>query len=102
MSQADQKTSEKTKTTRVVIGRVVSDKMDKTIVVSIERKVQHALYSKYMRRSSKVVAHDANNQCGIGDLVEIEDGRPISKRKSWRLVRVIEVAGEFATAGGEA
>lgn len=82
------------------IGRVVSDKMDKSIVVSIERKVQHALYSKYMRRSSKVVAHDESNECGIGDLVEIAEGRPISKRKSWRLVRVVEAAGEFATAKG--
>lgn len=91
------------KVTRLVVGRVVSNKMDKSIVVSVERKVQHALYSKYMRRSSKIVAHDESNDCGIGDLVEIVEGKPISKRKSWRLVRVVEAAGEFAAAkGGEA
>ena len=87
---------------RSVVGRVVSNRMDKTIVVSVERRVQHSLYSKYMRRSTKIVAHDDNNECSVGDWVEIVEGRPISRRKSWRLVRVVEAAGEFATAGSEA
>lgn len=99
---SEQKVASAEKTNRLVVGRVVSDKMDKSIVVSIERKVQHPIYSKYMRRSSKVVVHDEENSCGIGDLVEIVEGRPISKRKSWRLVRVVEAAGEFANTSAEA
>lgn len=95
-------TQESSKTAHIVTGRVASAKMDKSIVVSVERRVKHALYSKYMRRSTKIVAHDESNECGVGDLVEIIEGRPVSKRKSWRLVRVIEAAGEFAAAGSEA
>lgn len=78
------------KRTRTVTGRVVSNKMDKTITVLIERRVRHPLYGKYMTRSSKVHAHDADNQCGVGDLVTVAETRPISKSKCWNLVEVVE------------
>ena len=74
------------------IGQVVSDKMDKTIVVAIEDSVQHPLYKKTMKRTLKLKAHDENNECGIGDTVEVMETRPLSKDKRWRLVRVIEKA----------
>ncbi|WP_439106641.1 30S ribosomal protein S17 [Congregibacter sp.] len=78
------------KRTRTVTGRVVSNKMDKTITVLIERRVRHPMYGKYMTRSSKVHAHDADNQCGVGDLVTVAETRPISKSKTWNLVEVVE------------
>lgn len=79
---------------RALNGRVVSDKMDKTATVEVQRLVRHPLYDKYIRRSSKYHVHDENNECRIGDVVAIEECRPISKSKSWRLVRVVErVAG---------
>ena len=78
------------KVEHAAVGRVVSDKGDKTITVLIERRVRHPLYGKYMTRSSKVHAHDADNQCGIGDLVTVAETRPISKSKSWNLVEVVE------------
>ena len=74
------------------IGTVVSDKMDKTIVVAIEDSVQHPLYKKTMKRTYKLKAHDENNECGIGDTVEVMETRPLSKDKRWRLVRIIEKA----------
>jgi len=74
------------------IGRVVSDKMDKTIVVAVEDDVKHPLYKKIMRRTTKFKAHDENNECGVGDRVEIMETRPFSKEKRWRLVRIIEKA----------
>ena len=74
------------------VGTVVSDKMDKTIVVAIETSVQHPLYKKTMKRTLKLKAHDENNECGIGDTVEVMETRPLSKDKRWRLVRVIEKA----------
>ena len=74
------------------IGHVVSDKMEKTIVVSIEDSVQHPLYKKTMKRTYKLKAHDENNECGIGDTVEVMETRPLSKDKRWRLVRIIEKA----------
>ena len=74
------------------IGQVVSDKMDKTIVVAIEDSVQHPLYKKTMKRTYKLKAHDENNECGIGDTVEVMETRPLSKDKRWSLVRVIEKA----------
>ena len=74
------------------IGQVVSDKMDKTIVVAIEDSVQHPLYKKPMTRTYKLKAHDENNECGIGDTVEVMETRPLSKDKRWRLVRIIEKA----------
>lgn len=78
------------KRSRTVTGRVVSNKMDKSITVLIERRVRHAVYGKYLTRSSKVHAHDAENQCGIGDLVTVAETRPISKTKTWNLVEVVE------------
>jgi small subunit ribosomal protein S17 len=75
---------------RTVIGKVVSIKMDKTIVVSIERKVKHPLYGKYMRKFSKMYAHDAENICKLGDMVEILMCRPISKTKFWKLLQVLK------------
>ena len=74
------------------IGQDVSDKMDKTIVVAIEDSVQHPLYKKTMKRTYKLKAHDENNECGIGDSVEVMETRPLSKDKRWRLVRIIEKA----------
>lgn len=74
------------------VGKVVSNKMDKTIVVAIEDNVMHPLYKKIIKRTVKFKAHDENNTCGIGDKVEIMETRPISKDKRWRLVRVIEQA----------
>ena len=74
------------------IGTVLSDKMDKTIVVAVEDSYQHPLYKKTMKRTYKLKAHDENNECGIGDTVEVMETRPLSKDKRWRLVRIIEKA----------
>lgn len=74
----------------ILTGRVVSDKMDKSITVLIERLVRHPLYGKQLRRSTKIKAHDENNVCQQGDLVRIKETRPISKTKSWTLVDVVE------------
>mgnify|MGYP001528436426 FL=1 len=74
------------------VGMVVSDKMDKTIVVAIKDNVRHPLYKKIIKRTIKLKAHDENNSCGIGDKVEIMETRPLSKDKRWRLVRIIEKA----------
>jgi len=80
------------KVVRTIVGRVISDKMNKSITVLVERKVKHPLYGKYIRRSTKLHAHDENNECGIGDTVSIAECRPISKTKTWRLVSVLEKA----------
>ena len=77
---------------RVVSGRVVSNAMDRTITVLVERRVKHPLYGKFLRRSMKLHAHDAENECNTGDLVRVEQCRPLSKTKSWRLVEVLEKA----------
>ena len=74
------------------VGRVVSDKMDKTIVVAIADRVQHPLYKKIIKRTYKLKAHDENNECGIGDTVRVMETRPLSKDKRWRLVEIIEKA----------
>ena len=74
------------------IGQVVSDKMDKTIVVAVADSVQHPLYKKTMKRTYKLKAHDENNECGVGDTVKVMECRPLSKDKRWRLVEVIEKA----------
>ena len=74
------------------VGKVVSDKMDKTIVVLIEDNVKHPLYGKIMKRSIKLKAHDENNECGIGDTVKVMECRPLSKDKRWRLVEIIKKA----------
>ncbi len=77
---------------KVRIGKVVSDKMDKTIVVAVETLVTHPLYKKQIRRTTKFKAHDENNECKIGDIVKIMETRPLSKEKRWRLVEIIEKA----------
>ena len=77
---------------KTMIGQVVSDKMDKTIVVAVEDSYQHPLYKKTMKRTYKLKAHDEQNECGIGDTVEVMETRPLSKDKRWRLIRIIEKA----------
>ena len=77
---------------RVLNGRVVSDKMDKTIVVMVERTLMHPVYKKYIKRRKKYMAHDPENQCGIGDKVMIAENRPLSKRKRWVLKEIVEKA----------
>ena len=74
------------------VGRVISDKMDKSIVVAIEDHVKHPVYGKIVKRTKKIHAHDENNECGIGDTVEVMETRPLSKDKRWRLVEIIEKA----------
>jgi small subunit ribosomal protein S17 len=77
---------------RTLTGRVISDKMDKTITVLVERRVKHPIYGKIVKRSTKVYAHDEDNQCRIGDNVTVEQCRPLSRTKTWRLLRVNERA----------
>ncbi len=84
--------SEKIKVVRTLCGRVVSNKMDKTIVVLVVRKIKHPVYGKYIKRSSKIHAHDESNMCNEGDMVTIAETRPISRTKQWQLVEVIEKA----------
>ena len=80
------------KVKRTITGRVVSDKMDKTVSVAVERLIKHPMYGKYIRRTTKVLAHDAKNECKLGDRVTIAECRPISKSKSWAVVDVVERA----------
>lgn len=77
---------------RTLMGKVVSNKMDKSIVVLTERRVKHALYGKFVSKSTKIHAHDEDNKCSIGDIVTIRECRPVSKTKSWTLVEVVEQA----------
>ena len=86
--------SEEKKVQRTVNGRVVSAKMDKTVSVAIERLIKHPVYGKYIRRTSKVLAHDAANECKAGDRVSISECRPMSKNKSWSVVNVVERAAD--------
>ena len=86
--------TEATQTARTLSGKVVSNKMEKSIVVLVERQVKHPLYGKYMKRSSKIHAHDESNQCNIGDTVTIQETRPVSKTKSRALVEVTERASK--------
>jgi small subunit ribosomal protein S17 len=74
------------------IGLVVSDKMEKSCVIRVDRKVKHPMYDKIMKKSSKLMVHDENNQCGIGDTIRVMETRPLSKHKRWRLVEIIEKA----------
>ena len=83
------------KLARTLTGKVVSDKMDKTITVLIERRVKHPIYGKYVSKSSKLKAHDESNECKIGDTVTIAESRPLSKSKSWALVKIEERATEI-------
>lgn len=87
--------NETQKTAKTLTGRVSSNKMDKTIAVVIQRTVKHPLYGKYMKRSTKLLAHDENNECQEGDVVIIEASRPISKQKSWRVQKVVSRAQEI-------
>lgn len=80
------------KRTRVATGKVVSNKMDKTITVLIERRVKHPVYGKFITRSSKIHAHDESNECGMGDTVTVAETRPVSKSKTWKLLEVVESA----------
>ena len=80
------------KNIRTITGKVVSNKMDKTVAVSVERKVKHPMYGKYVRKTAKYLAHDEENACNEGDIVTIAECRPISKNKSWRLVEIVERA----------
>ena len=80
------------KTTRTLTGKVVSDKMDKTVTVLVERRIAHPMYGKIMTRSKKYHAHDEKNECGEGDLVLIEECRPLSRTKSWRIAKLLEKA----------
>jgi len=75
---------------KVRSGKVVSDKMDKTVIVAVATLVRHALYGRIVRRTTKFKAHDENNECGMGDMVEITECRPISKEKRWRISRVVQ------------
>ena len=86
--------SEENKVQRTIVGRVVSDKMDKTVSVAIERTIKHSVYGKYIRRTTKLMAHDEANECKPGDRVAISECKPISKNKSWAVVNVIERAAD--------
>jgi small subunit ribosomal protein S17 len=85
---------EEKKGRRTITGRVISDKMDKTVSVAVERLIKHPVYGKYIRRTTKILAHDASNECKSGDRVTISECRPISKNKSWAVVNVVERAGD--------
>jgi small subunit ribosomal protein S17 len=91
-AQIDAKGHEGRPYRKVREGLVVSDKMDKTVVVSVEDRVKHALYGKVLRRTSKLKVHDETNQCGVGDRVRIQETRPLSATKRWRVVEVLEKA----------
>lgn len=84
--------SEQKVTKRTLTGKVISDKMDKTITVKVERQVKHPIYGKFIKRSTKVHAHDEANECKMGDTVTVAESRPLSKSKSWQLVEVVERA----------
>jgi small subunit ribosomal protein S17 len=75
---------------RILTGKVVSNSRNKTIAVLVERKVRHPIYKKYIKRSTKVHAHDENNECGLGDIVRVSESKPFSKTKNWALVEVVE------------
>lgn len=92
MSEEAKKESAAPRAKRTIIGRVVSSKMDKTVSVAIERRIKHPVVGKYIRRTTKVLAHDANNDCNEGDRVAISECRPLSKNKAWQVVDVVERA----------
>ena len=92
MSEQTEKNMQERKALRTVTGEVISNKMDKTASVSISRVVKHPLYGKYIRRTTKILVHDEDNSCKEGDVVSIAECRPISKRKAWRVVEILERA----------
>jgi len=89
MKEANKEASSRKK---ILQGLVVSDKADKTITVKTERQIAHPLYRKYYKQSKKITAHDENNECGIGDLVKVQEIRPLSKTKRWNLIEILEKA----------
>lgn len=92
MEEQNASADESRKLRKQRIGLVVSNKMDKTIAVEIERRLQHPIYGKYVKKSKKFIAHDEKNECTIGDTVRIMETRPLSRRKRWRLVEILERA----------
>jgi small subunit ribosomal protein S17 len=74
------------------VGRVVSNKMEKSVVITVERRVKHPIYGKFVQKTSKLMVHDENNECGIGDTIKVMETRPLSKNKRWRLIEIIEKA----------
>ena len=92
MPEMNEQTSPQTASRQTMVGKVVSDKMDKTVVVSVGKTTVHRLYRRYLKRTSKYYAHDEQNQCGVGDVVEIVASRPLSKQKRWRVQRIVERA----------
>ena len=91
---SEEKKTAESKHHRTVTGRVVSDKMDKSVSVAIDRLIKHPVYGKYIRRTTKVMAHDASNECKLGDRVTISECRPLSKNKAWQVIEVVERAPE--------
>jgi small subunit ribosomal protein S17 len=89
------------KTVRRVVGRVVSDKMDKSVTVAVERLIRHPVYGKFIRRTTTIMAHDEENACRAGDTVAISECRPLSKRKSWRVVEIVNRPGSAGEAANE-
>ena len=87
---SEKSTEESAKVQRTITGKVVSGAMNKSITVSVERLVKHPMYGKYIRRTSKLMAHDENNECNAGDVVTISQCRPLSKNKSWKLETIVE------------
>src|SRR5690606_30351800 len=87
------------KSVRQIVGRVISDKMDKSVTVAVERLIKHPVYGKFIRRTTKIMAHDENNACRAGDTVAISECRPLSKRKSWRVVEIVTRPGSAAPQG---
>ncbi|MDQ1087422.1 MULTISPECIES: 30S ribosomal protein S17 [unclassified Siphonobacter] len=77
---------------KVRFGRVVSSSMDKSVVITVERKVKHPIYGKFQKKTTKLMVHDENNDCGVGDTIKVMETRPLSKNKRWRLVEIIEKA----------
>ena len=92
MAEIQEAAQEAAPAARTLTGKVLSSKMDKTITVVVERVVKHPTYGKYVRRTTKLLAHDEQNECGEGDTVMIEECRPLSRNKSWRLLKVVEKA----------
>jgi len=89
---SEQNTEKRSSGRKTRVGKVVSDKMDKTIVVAVETRVPHPLYKKIIKRTYKLKAHDENNECGAGDVVKVMETRPFSKDKRWRLLEIVEKA----------
>ena len=96
MSVNKTETAETRPVVRTTLGRVISNKMDKSVTVSVERRVKHPVYGKYIRRTTKLMAHDEDNTCKEGDLVAISECRPISKNKTWRVVEVVRQSSSTA------